>query len=286
MADKIIQLKNVTYSYPLTKKPALQEISLEIEKGKLYGIVGSNGSRKTTLCITICGYATTFEKGKMTGEVLIKGKKLEDYEEGEVSRMTGYVLQNPFSQISGVRNTVFEEIAYGLENLGVDPEEMEGRVVGIAQKTNIEHLLLKNPYELSGGQQQRVALASVLVLDPEILVIDEPTSQLDPDGTESIFKVIETLKAEGKTILLVEHKMDLLAEYADAIIVLEGGKCIVAGITKDILGDAEMEKHGVQLPQMSSIFNKLKTAGIDFGTIPITYDEALMLLRRRKEGVS
>lgn len=286
MADKIIQLKNVTYSYPLTKKPALQEISLEIEKGKLYGIVGSNGSGKTTLCITICGYATTFEKGEMTGEVLIKGKKLEDYEEGEVSRMTGYVLQNPFSQISGVRNTVFEEIAYGLENLGVDPEEMEDRVVGIAQKTNIEHLLLKNPYELSGGQQQRVALASVLVLDPEILVIDEPTSQLDPDGTESIFKVIETLKAEGKTILLVEHKMDLLAEYADAIIVLEEGRCIAAGITKDILGDAEMEKHGVQLPQMSSIFNKLKTAGIDFGTIPITYDEALMLLRRRKEGVS
>ena len=130
---------------------------------------------------------------------------------------------------------MLEEIAYGLENLGVDPEEMEERVVAIAKKTDIEALLLKNPYELSGGQQQRVALASVLVLDPEILVIDEPTSQLDPEGTESIFKIIERLKEDGKTILLVEHKMDLLAEYADEIIVLEDGKIVGKGTHKELL---------------------------------------------------
>lgn len=286
MANKIIELKNVTYTYPLTKTPSLQNINLEIEQGKLYGIVGSNGSGKTTLCITICGYATSFEKGTMQGEVLLKGKRLEDYEEGEVSRMTGYVLQNPFSQISGVRNTVFEEIAYGLENLGVDPEDMEERVVNIAKKTNIESLLMKNPYELSGGQQQRVALASVLVLDPEILVIDEPTSQLDPEGTESIFKIIETLKKEGKTILLVEHKMDLLAEYADAVVVMEKGKCIAVGPAKEILGDITMQEHGVQLPQMSIVFNELKKNGFDFGTIPITYDEALRLLKEKGGEVS
>lgn len=279
MAEKIIELKNVTYTYPLYDKPAIQNVSLNLEAGKLYGIVGGNGSGKTTLCIIICGFATKFEKGTLEGEVIIKGKNTEDYEEGELSKLVGYVLQNPFSQISGARETVLEEIAYGLENLGVDPEEMEDRVINIARKTDIEELLMKNPFELSGGQQQRVALASVLILDPEILVIDEPTSQLDPEGTESIFKVIRTLKEEGKTILLVEHKMDLLAEYADEIIVLENGKNIGMGLVHDVLSRRELEDHGTQLPQISVIFDELRKRGVDYGMIPVTYDEALKLLR-------
>ena len=279
MAEKIIELKNVTYTYPLNSAPALKDISLSLEAGKLYGMVGGNGSGKTTLCLTICGFATKFEKGTLKGEVLIKGKDIDEYQEGEVSRMIGYVLQNPFSQISGVRETVLEEIAYGLENLGVDPEEMEERVVAIAKKTDIEALLLKNPYELSGGQQQRVALASVLVLDPEILVIDEPTSQLDPEGTESIFKIIERLKEDGKTILLVEHKMDLLAEYADEIIVLEDGMNIVTGPTEKVLADRILEEHGIQFPQISVIFNEMRKKGRCYDNIPVTYDEAMRLLR-------
>ena len=226
----------------------------------------------------VCGFATKFEKGELKGEVLIKGKDIDSYGPGEVSRMMGYVLQNPFSQISGVRETVLEEIAYGLENLGVNPEEMEEKVVNIARKTDIEGLLMKNPFELSGGQQQRVALASVLVLDPEILVIDEPTSQLDPEGTESIFKIIRTLKEEGKTILLVEHKIDLLAEYADEVIVLEDGENIVNGPVHEVLVDRSLEQHGIQLPQISVIFDELRKKGLDFGKIPVTYEEARKLL--------
>lgn len=278
MADKIIELKNVTYTYPLADTPAINHLSLSIEPGKLYGIIGGNGSGKTTLCVIICGFATRFEKGELKGEVLVKGKDVEEYGQGEISRMMGYVLQNPFTQISGVRETVFEEIAYGLENLGIPPEEMEERVVNIAKKTDIEGLLLKNPFELSGGQQQRVALASVLVLDPEILVIDEPTSQLDPEGTESIFRIIRTLKEEGKTILLVEHKMDLLAEYADEVIVLENGENIVDGPVEKVLIDRGLEEHGIQLPQISIIFDELRRKGIDYGRIPVTYDEACKLL--------
>ena len=280
MAGKIIELKNVTYTYPLNSRPALKDISLELEAGKLYGIVGGNGSGKTTLCLAIYGFATRFEKGTLQGEILIKGRNIDEYEDGETSRMMGYVLQNPFSQISGVRETVLEEIAYGLENLGVAPEEMEERVVAIAEKTDIESLLMKNPYELSGGQQQRVALASVLVLDPEILVIDEPTSQLDPEGTESIFKIIERLKEEGKTILLVEHKMDLLAEYADEMIVLEDGRNIAVGRTKEVLSDRRLEEHGIQLPQISVIFSELKKRGMCFDSIPVTYNEAVDLLKQ------
>ncbi len=137
---------------------------------------------------------------------------------------------------------------------------------------------MKNPFELSGGQQQRVALASVLVLDPEILVIDEPTSQLDPEGTESIFKIIRTLKEEGKTILLVEHKIDLLAEYADEVIVLEDGENIVNGPVHEVLRIESLEQHGIQLPQISVIFDELRKKGIDYGKIPVTYEEARKLL--------
>ena len=155
---------------------------------------------------------------------------------------------------------------------------MEEKVVNIARKTDIEGLLMKNPFELSGGQQQRVALASVLVLDPEILVIDEPTSQLDPEGTESIFKIIRTLKEEGKTILLVEHKIDLLAEYADEVIVLEDGENIVNGPVHEVLVDRSLEQHGIQLPQISVIFDELRKKGLDFGKIPVTYEEARKLL--------
>lgn len=278
MADKIIELKDVTYTYPLVDCPSVENINLSLEAGKLYGIIGGNGSGKTTLCVIVCGFATKFEKGNLEGQVLIKGQDVDSYGPGEISKMMGYVLQNPFSQISGVRETVLEEIAYGLENLGVDPADMEERVVNIAKKTDIEGLLMKNPFELSGGQQQRVALASVLVLDPEILIIDEPTSQLDPEGTESIFKIIRTLKEEGKTILLVEHKIDLLAEYADEVIVLENGKNIINGPVHEVLTQRNLEEHGIQLPQISVIFDELRKKGIDYGKIPITYDEARKLL--------
>ena len=282
MADKIIELKNVTYTYPLVKKHSLENVSFSIEKGKLYGISGHNGSGKTTLCINICGFGTKFEKGTLEGEILIKGKHVDEYADGELSGMIGYVLQNPFSQISGVRTTVFEEIGYGLDNLGVDPDTMEERIVAIAEETDIVGLLLKNPYELSGGQQQRVALASVLVLNPEILVIDEPTSQLDPEGTESIFKIIRKLKDAGKTILLVEHKMDLLAEYADEMIIMEEGKCIAFGPTKEILTDMSLIEHNVQLPQLSLVFNELRNRGKDYGEIPLLYEDAIRVLKEER----
>ena len=206
---------------------------------------------------------------------------MDDYEDGELSGMIGYVLQNPFSQISGVRTTVFEKIGYGLENLGVDPETMEERIVAIAEDTDIVGLIMKNPYELSGGQQQRVALASVLVLIHEILVIDEPTSQVDPEGTESIFKIIRKLKDAGETVLLVEHKMDLLAEYADEMIIMENGKCIAFGLTKDVLTDMSLLEHNAQLPQLSLIFNELRSRGKDYGEIPLLYEDAIRVL---KEG--
>lgn len=281
--DTVIEFRQVTYQYPLSKEPAIKDLTFQIEKGKFYGVIGANGSGKTTLCALIRGFAPSFYKGKLDGQVLVNGKETMEYGPGELSLKIGYVFQNPFNQISGVKDTVFEEVAYGLENFGVPVEEIERRVVAIMDKTDILHLAEKNPFDLSGGQQQRVALAAILVLEPDILVIDEPTSQLDPEGTESVFKIIRAMKEEKKTVILVEHKVDLLAEYADEILVLKDGEMIRKGDKQDVLSDISLLNEGVMLPQMAILGNLLKQKGMNLKQIPITQKQAQAIFSEMME---
>lgn len=276
----VIEFKNVTYTYPLTTEPAIRDINLSIEEGKFYGVIGENGSGKTTFCNVIRGFAPSFYKGELKGDVLINGLATTDYEEGQLALTIGYVFQNPFNQISGVKDTVFEEVAFGLENFGVPVDEIERRVIDIMELTDITHLAEKNPFELSGGQQQRAALASIIVLEPDILVIDEPTSQLDPEGTESVFKIISAMKKAKKTIILVEHKVDLIAEYADEILVFEKGHIIKRGITQDVLSDMSLLDHGVQLPQMARVGSELIKRGVKLDYIPVTTKQATEQLQQ------
>jgi energy-coupling factor transport system ATP-binding protein len=276
----VIELKDITYHYPLTDKPAIENCSFEFEEGKFYGIIGENGSGKTTLCNLIRGFAPSFYLGELKGEVLLRGKTTLGMDDGELALNIGYVFQNPFNQISGVRDTVFEEVAFGLENFGVPVDEIEQRVVDVMKLTKIEHLIEKNPFELSGGQQQRAALASIIVLEPDILVIDEPTSQLDPEGTESVFEIIAEMKKAKKTIILVEHKVDLIAEYADEVIALKDGHIIKSGKTQEILSDISMLEQGVELPQMTIIGKMLMDKGVDLDHIPITLDQAVGMLKK------
>lgn len=283
----VIEFKNVSYSYPLTAEPSIKNLNCKLEEGKFYGVIGKNGSGKTTLCTLIRGFAPSFYQGELTGEVLIEGRKTIDYGTGELSLKIGYVFQNPFNQISGVKETVFEEVAFGLENFGVPVEEIERRVIEVMELTKITKIAEKNPFELSGGQQQRVALASIIVLKPDILVIDEPTSQLDPEGTESVFEIIAALKREKKTVILVEHKIDSIAEYADDIMVLEDGEMIRFGPKQEVLSDMSLLERGVQLPQMAILGNELLKQGIPIDYIPITESQAKEVIGKvlRKESV-
>ena len=181
-----IELKNVTYTYPLTKEPALKNISFSFERGKFYGIIGENAGGKTTLCNLLRGLIPHFYKGKLEGDVLIDGEDIRTLDMDALSTQMGYIFQNPFTQISGVKKTVFEEIAMGMENLGVPKEQMIKKVFEIAELLKIEDLLQNDPNALSGGQRQKVAFASIIAMDTDTFVIDEPTSQLDPDGTAAI----------------------------------------------------------------------------------------------------
>ena len=279
----VMECKNVTYTYPLADEPSIRNVSLNIEEGKFYGVVGENGSGKTTLCAILRGFAPSFYQGDIQGEVLVYGKPIGEYG-GELATKIGYVFQNPFTQISGVKETVFEEVAYGLENFGVPVEEIVERVEAIMKLTHIDSLAEKNPLELSGGQMQRVALASVLVLEPDILIIDEPTSQLDPQGTESVFEIIKMMKDKKKTIILVEHKIDLIAEYADEVLVLKGGKLIASGDKAQILSDMALMEQGVQLPQMAILGSKLKDRGFPISEIPVTEKRAVEIISAALNG--
>lgn len=278
--DTVIELKNVTYTYPLADQPSIKDMSFKIERGKFYGVIGENGAGKTTLCALIRGFAPSFYNGDLKGEILVEGKPTTEFGPGELSLKIGYVFQNPFTQISGVKDTLFEEVAYGLENFGVPVEEIEERVIEVMKMTDIYSLAEKKPFELSGGQQQRAALASIIVLKPDILVIDEPTSQLDPEGTESVFKIIEQMKKEKKTIILVEHKVDMIAEYADEILVLKDGRLIRAGDKQEILTDTSLMDEGVQLPQMTILGKRLIEEGIPLSQVPITERQAAEAIRK------
>ncbi len=275
-----IDFKNVTYTYPLTEEPSIKNVNLSLEKGKFYAIVGPNGSGKTTLCNIFRGFIPEFFQGELEGEITLDGVSMSEYTLGDLASKIGYVFQNPFNQITGARDNVYEEIAYGLENLGVEIETIKKTVEGVMELTNTSYLADKNPFELSGGQQQRVALASVLALQPDIFVIDEPTSQLDPKETERVFDIIDKMKKMGKTIILVEHKIELIAEYADEIMVLEDGELIRFGEKHEVLSELALLEKDIELPQSVLLADELRKKGFDIKTGIITKDEMIEELKR------
>ncbi len=276
-----LKLENVNYKYPLEEKNTLQNINIEIKKGEFWAVIGKNGSGKTTLCNILRRFVPDFYKGELTGKITLEGKELKDYSQKEIVQKIGFVFQNPFTQISGVKNTVFEEIAYGLENLGIERETIISEVEKILKLLEIEKLRDKNPYNLSGGQKQRVALASIIAMNPDILVIDEPTSQLDPKGTEDIFKIINLMANEGKTIILVEHKLELIAEYAENILVLDEGEIILSGKANEVLNNKILLEKEIGMTQYSMLAYELEKAGkAKFEEIPITKEKIIELLKK------
>lgn len=275
------KLENVSYQYPLENRKVLKNINLDIKKGEFWVVIGKNGSGKTTLCSILRRFVPDFYKGELTGKITLEGKELREYSQKEIVQKIGFVFQNPFTQISGVKDTVFEEIAYGLENLGLEREVIISEVEKILKLLEIEKLRDRNPYDLSGGQKQRVALASIIAMNPDILVIDEPTSQLDPKGTEDIFKIINLMANEGKTIILVEHKLELIAEYAQNILVLDEGEIILSGKAEEVLNNKILLEKEIGMTQYSMLAYELEKARkVEFEEIPITKEKTVELLKK------
>ena len=230
-----IDIQNVTYTYPLTKTPSIADVNLSFERGKFYAILGANGSGKTTLCNIIRGFIPNFFQGEMKGKVIIDGKNLEEYEMGEIASKIGYVFQNPFNQITGARDTVYGEIAYGLENFGVPVAEIKTRVEKIMEITNTTYLQEKNPFELSGGQQQRVALARIMAYEPSVILLDEPFSALDVFLKDRLQQeMMELLSDYDGTVILVSHSRDEIYSFSEEVLVIEDGHGIRLGPVKEV----------------------------------------------------
>ena len=271
-----INLQNVTYKYPLTKTPALQNINLQINEGEFVAIVGPNGAGKSTLCYTLAGFVPHFFKGEIGGSVKVAGLESSKSTLDEWVVNVGLAFQNPFNQISGAKYTVFEEIAFGLENTGVPREEMKPRVDAAMKLTDISNLADRSPYSLSGGQQQRVALTSILVMQPKLLVLDEPTSQMDPVGTREVFGVIRKMAEDGMTVVMVEHKMEWIAQFADRVIALKDGQILLEGSPSEVLTSDLIAENGFGVSRYTSTAREAQKTGLwKKDKLPVTLDEAL-----------
>jgi energy-coupling factor transporter ATP-binding protein EcfA2 len=272
----IVNLQDVTYKYPLTDTPALQNINLQVNEGEFLAVIGPNGAGKSTLCYTLAGFVPHFFKGELTGVVEVLGRQSLDSTLSEWVLNVGLAFQNPFNQISGAKYTVFEELAFGLENIGIPRDEMKARVEDAMQLTGTSDLAERSPYSLSGGQQQRVALTSILVMQPKVLVLDEPTSQMDPIGTREVFGVVRRMAERGMTVILAEHKMEWIAQFADRVIALKDGQIFLNGTPSEVLTSPLLPENGFGISRYTSAARKAKAMGLwEKDNLPVTLDEAL-----------
>lgn len=276
---KCFEIRNYSFKYAMGEEPALHDINLSMDKGGVYAIIGPNGGGKTTLCKALRGFIPYLEKGDISGKILFEGKDILQWDKDELTKKIGFVFQNPFLQVSGIKDTVFEEIAFGLENLGVNPDLIKEKVRETIELLEIEELQDRNPYQLSGGQAQKVALASVVAMDQEIIIFDEPTTQLDPNATEEVFDIINTLKNQGKTIILVEHKMELVAEHADYIFILNNGQIFMKGETRHVLSDNSVADI-ISVPKYTQLEIEMRKKNMHLDYTPITKSETVTLLKK------
>jgi energy-coupling factor transporter ATP-binding protein EcfA2 len=273
----IINLQNVTYQYPLTTTPALQEIDLQVAEGEFVALIGPNGAGKSTLCYTISGFIPHFFKGELSGKVEVAGVETQQSSLSQWVLNAGLAFQNPFNQISGAKYTVYEEIAFGLENLGVPREQIRQRVDQIIIQTGIDDLADRSPYSLSGGQQQRVALASILVMRPKVLVLDEPTSQLDPLGSREVFQMIKSMSQGGLTVVMSEHKVEWIALFADRVIALYDGRIIEQGKPAEVLTSERLAGLGFGQSRFTEAARMALQQGLWSAerSLPLTLEDAI-----------
>jgi energy-coupling factor transporter ATPase len=275
----IIETKNLTYTYPGGTNPSINGISIKVKKGEFVLITGPSGCGKTTLCRCFNGLIPHFYQGELKGEITVAGMDTTTHETHAMAKSVGLVFQNPENQLFAL--SIEKDVAFGLENLGVPREEMRKRVEWALKITNIYDLRERSPHEVSGGQQQRVAIAAVLAMQPEIIVLDEPTSFLDPLSAEKIFEVIHELnKKLGITVVLVEHRLDLTAKYADHIIIMDEGKVCFDGNPREILNTEETRLIGVGIPKATFLYHILRKEKINLGNLtPLSSEELTKLLQ-------
>ncbi len=275
----MIQFKNFSFKYKNGEKNALNNINLNIEKGEFVGIIGNSGAGKSTFTYAINGVIPHHFEGDFYGEVIVKGKDTVESSPSELALNVGSVFQDIDGQM--VSSVVEDELLFGLENFGVSHDEIEGRINDILEMVGIADLRNRNISTLSGGQKQKVAICAVVALMPDILVLDEPTAELDPQSSQQIFSMLRMLNEKmGITIVVVEQKIMLLSEFSKRLLIFNEGNIYLDGTPKEVLKDTtKLLDIGVNCPRVASLGNTLIARNLYEGQIPVNLDDAETMVK-------
>lgn len=275
MTDPVIDVDIARYRYPGTETDALHDVHLQVQPGEYVGVIGLNGAGKTTLGLCLNGVVPTMLGGDLDGVVRVAGMDVADYPVREMSKLVGVVFDNPEFQMSQM--SVAEEVALGLENSAVSYEDMTRIIPQTLDLVGLAGYEERSPLGLSGGQQQRLAIAAVLAMAPSILVMDEPTSNLDPIGKQEVFEIAARLNREnGMTVVVIEHEVEVLAQYADRVLVMHEGTIVLNGPPSDVLARVEeLRALGLRTPEAATLAHELAADGLWSGPLPTLEDDAV-----------
>jgi energy-coupling factor transport system ATP-binding protein len=274
----VVSVGDFTFAYPASP-PALEHVNLDVREGEMLGIIGPNGAGKSTLCKALNGLVPHFYGGAISGTVSIMGMNTMEHTVADLSLKVGLVFQDPSSQFSGVSTRVDEEVAFGMSMMGFPREQMDYRIKSSLSAVGLEGLEDRSPIELSGGQQQRLAIATVLAVRPAIIVMDEPTAQLDPVGKTEVLSTMRELKNQGYTIIVAEHEIEALATFADHFVVLHEGRIVEKGTAREVLTKVRRLKElGLDPPSVTELSDLLSTdLALSREMYPIDLEEATSL---------
>lgn len=259
----MLELTGVSYRYAGYAKPVLQDVDLRLLDGEIVGLVGANEAGKSTLCLVASGLAPASIGGDLTGTLTLDGMPAAGLRTHELAERVVVAFQNPNTQRSGIVATVFEEIALGPMNRGLPVAETVARTRDAIERLKLGDLVARDPQRLSGGQVQLVAIASLLAMRPRHLILDEPTAQLDPAGTRLVGDALLALAASGTSLLIAEHKTDLLDGLCDRVLVIEAGRIVRDGPAGDVLADPRLPDVGVEPPSRVRLARAIAAAGGD-----------------------
>lgn len=259
----MLELRDATYRYAGYAKPVLHDVDLRLDDGEIVGLVGANESGKSTLCLVASGLAPASVGGDLKGTLTIDGADAAGLKTHELAERVVVGFQNPNTQRSGIAATVFEEIALGPMNLGLAVAETVARTREAAARLRLDGILDRDPQQLSGGQAQLVAIASLLAMRPRHVILDEPTAQLDPAGTGLVGEALAALAAAGTSLLIAEHKTDLLDGLCHRVVAIDAGRIVLDGPAAAVLDDPRLVELGVEAPSRVRLAHAVAAAGGD-----------------------
>ena len=274
----MIKIRDLTFYYGDASRPALQDVNLDIEDGEFVLVTGPSGCGKTSLCRCFNGMIPHFYGGEIAGGLEVQGLDVMRHTTRELATRVGMVFQDPENQL--VSMDVQREVAFGLENLAFPRDVMAKRVEEALDTLGISGLRHRQVHELSGGEKQKVVISSVLALHPDVLVLDEPTSELDPKGAEDVLSIVRRLNDElGITVILVEHRLDRVVHLVDRMIVMDEGKIIADGNPRAVLSNGDITSIGAGVPPIVRIVQRLRDNGVNGDNIPLTVKEGRAMLK-------